>query len=414
MEALTARVPSWGPRVDLKVIAPWEVPNWAVHVTYMGVVAPYIRKAWIRDLMISYEGLSMLLIHMASKLVTQTFEEPTVVGGAAATFSVGGSVWTNSVWTISSELTQFDADTAAIAKAVEVMTMYYTHEQAPLANIFLFSNNSSAIQVVKNLQSRKAHSFALRFHQVLTSFYLTHSDVTLFLVWAPADDYLDGYKLASHIASEAAYSDPPNGLDRIQSAAYQKDCTCRLVFQKWECEYYLDRTIETFHKHWCSTPPSAAYSYTITTHPSKTHHPLWKEASKTKVEEDKLGRKVKLPLYHRRTTSAAFQLAVDHAFTGMDAKRFRPSDPPETLLCTCGNVLRSPSHIITACPLHYQDRVNAGIHSINGTLPLRTLFSTLKGAPKLLSFLQSSCAAFRPLEPGPNNLANEGTSEGIG
>ena len=103
--------------------------------------------------MVSYEGLSMLLIHTAAKLVTCTFEEPTVIGGAAATFSVGGSVWTNSVWTISSELTQFDADVAAIAKAVEVMTTYYTHERAPPSNIFLFSNNSSAIQAVKNPQS---------------------------------------------------------------------------------------------------------------------------------------------------------------------------------------------------------------------------------------------------------------------
>ena len=33
----------------------------------------------------------MMLIHTAAKLVTRTFEEPTIVGGAAATFSVGGS-----------------------------------------------------------------------------------------------------------------------------------------------------------------------------------------------------------------------------------------------------------------------------------------------------------------------------------
>ena len=147
---------------------------------------------------------------------------------------------------------------------------------------------------------------------------------------------------------------------------------------------------------------------------SQSHHPLWKEASKTKIEEDDLGRKVTLPLYHRRTTSAAFQLAVDHAFTGTYAKRFRPSDPPETLLCTCGNVLRSPSHIITACPRHYQDRVNASIHSFNGTLPLRSLFSTREGVPKLLSFLQASCAAFRPMDPGSINLASESTPEGVG
>ena len=254
----------------------------------------------------------------------------------------------------------------------------------------------------------------LRFHKALTSFYLTHADVALFLVWAPADDYLEGYKLASYIASKATYGDPPNGLDRIQSAAYQKDRAQRLIFQKWEQEYYLDRTIETFCERWCDTPPSTTYSYTITTHPSETHHPLWKEASKAKVEEDKLGRKVTLPLYHQCTTLAAFQLAIDHAFTGTYTKRFRPLDPPESLLCMCGSVLRSPSHIITTCPHHYQDRVNTGIHSFNGALPLCSLFSTREGVPKLLSFLQASRAAFCPLELGPNNLASEGTPEGIG
>ena len=36
----------------------------------------------------------------------------------------------------------------------------------------------------------------------------------------------------------------------------------------------------------------------------------------------------KKPTYHRRQTSTVFQLAVDHAFTGSYAKRFRPLDPP--------------------------------------------------------------------------------------
>lgn len=119
------------------------------------------------------------------------------------------------------------------------------------------------------------------------------------------------------------------------------------LFQKWEREYYLDRCIETFRERWCDTPPSAAYTYTITTHPSETHHPLWKEASKTKVEEDELGRKITLPLYRRRTTSAAFQLAVDHAFMGTYAKHFRPSDPPESLLCTC-EVCFDPLHTLSS------------------------------------------------------------------
>jgi hypothetical protein len=50
LEALAQRVPSWGPRVDVVAVSPWEVPNWVAHLTYMGVVRPHLRKAWIRDL----------------------------------------------------------------------------------------------------------------------------------------------------------------------------------------------------------------------------------------------------------------------------------------------------------------------------------------------------------------------------
>ena len=415
LEALTSRVPSWGPRVDLKVIAPWEVPNWAAHIAYMGVVNPYIRKAWVRDLLVSYQGLSMLIIHTAAKLVTRVFEERVVVGGAAATFSVGGSAWTNSAWTIGSELTQFDADAAAIAKAIEeVVRFHLSSDSAPPSIIYLLSDNSSAIQAVKNPRSKKAHSYAVRFHNALTAFYLRFSGTTIVLTWAPADDELVGHNLACYIASEAAYGDPPNGLDRIQSAAFQKDRARRLAFANWERDYYLDRTLETFNLRWLGIHPNAAHSYTITTHPSENNHPLWKEATKTKVENDIVGRPVKRPLYRRHTTSTALQLAVDHAFTASYAIRFRPSDPPESLSCTCGNVLRTPYHIITSCPLHYRDRVNAGIHNHNGTLSLRALFSTRAGVAKLLSFLQTSSAASHPHHTGTIALARPSTPEGVG
>jgi hypothetical protein len=38
LEALAQRVPSWGPRVDVVAVSPWEVPNWAAHLMYMGIV----------------------------------------------------------------------------------------------------------------------------------------------------------------------------------------------------------------------------------------------------------------------------------------------------------------------------------------------------------------------------------------
>jgi hypothetical protein len=42
LETLALKVPSSGPKVDLMVLAPWEVPNWVDHVLYMGVETPYV------------------------------------------------------------------------------------------------------------------------------------------------------------------------------------------------------------------------------------------------------------------------------------------------------------------------------------------------------------------------------------
>jgi hypothetical protein len=66
LEALAQRVPSWGPRVDVVAVSPWEVPNWAANLTYMGVVCPHMRKAWIRDLTVSCDGWNAMIIHTAA------------------------------------------------------------------------------------------------------------------------------------------------------------------------------------------------------------------------------------------------------------------------------------------------------------------------------------------------------------
>jgi hypothetical protein len=50
LEALTLKVPSAGPKVDIMAIAPWEVPNWVEHVSYVGMENLYVRKTWIHDL----------------------------------------------------------------------------------------------------------------------------------------------------------------------------------------------------------------------------------------------------------------------------------------------------------------------------------------------------------------------------
>jgi hypothetical protein len=91
LEALALKVPSTGPKVNLTVLAPWEVPNWVDHVSYMGVETPFIRKSWIRDLLALGADSSTMFIHVAAATCNREAEGLGVVGGAAATYARGGN-----------------------------------------------------------------------------------------------------------------------------------------------------------------------------------------------------------------------------------------------------------------------------------------------------------------------------------
>jgi hypothetical protein len=339
-----------------------------------------------------------MITHTAAAIVSRRCGDLTVVGRVAATFSVGGSRPKVSAWSAGGNLTQFDADAYALLRTVEEITHTYTDEVPPPDNIFIFSNLASALQVVQNPRSIKAHSSALCFHRALTTFTLRHSHVTFYLVWSPADGDLEGFRMASTWAATACLHNPPNGLDRVQSAAFQKDRARTCTFVNWEIDFHQECCISDFQAAVTSIPTNGhAHTHVILDGPSTHHHPLWSAA--VDMEKDSRGKKTKRPLYSRRTTSTALQLTVDHAFTGSYAQRFRPADPPKTLTCPCGAPLRTPQHITRECPLFYQTRVNHAIHTYGCTIAYSTLYNS--HPHKLLSFLRDSRAASRPPDFGP-------------
>jgi hypothetical protein len=400
LEALALKVPSSGPKVNVVALAPWEVPNWVEHVSYMGVENPCVQKAWICDLTVAVAGTSTMLIHLVAATLNREAEGLGVVGGVAATYSRGGADITNHDWVIGTDLMQFDADTYVLARAVEVLAQCYTKEVAPPLHIYLFCSSSPAMQAIVNTRSIKAHSFALRFHHVLTTFFSNHrGHVTL--CWAPKDDSLEGNWLAHSLASQACQrdlADLPVGMDHIQLAAFQKDHAHRRAFHQWELDYRLARARNVQHLKSTGTPlDEAAYQYAISQPPSEVNHPLW--STMVATEKDERGRKTRHPLFTWQTTSTALQLAVDHAFTSSYAQCFRPSDPPESLWCPCGSPLCNPDHLIQHCRFHYLHRLSCLIITHGHILPLKSLFSHLvEQAHRLLSFIQHSCAAMCPPE----------------
>jgi hypothetical protein len=294
-----------------------------------------------------------MLIHLASATCNREAEELGVVGGAAATYSRGGADITSHDWVIGTELTQFDADAYVLARAAEVLAQCYTPEVAPPLHIFFFCSSLLALQAVQNPRAVKAHTYSLRFHKALTTFFSIHSNVHLVLCWAPKDDNLEGDRMARSLATAACQknlADLPNGMDRILSAAYQKDRARRRAFHQWELDYHLARAHNDLQISATSIPlDGAAYQYAISQPPSEVNHPLWSVA--VTMEKDKRGRKTRCPLFPQRTTSTALQLAVDHAFTGSYASRFRPLDPPSSLTCPCSHHMHNPHHVIPTTSL---------------------------------------------------------------
>jgi hypothetical protein len=182
-------------------------------------------------------------------------------------------------WSAGGDLTQFDANIYALARAAEEIAHTYTDEVPPPDNLFIFSNSASALQAIKNPRSIKAHSSALQFHRVLTIFTLCHSHVSFYLIWSPADGDLEGFWMASTWAAAACLHDPPNGLDHVQSAAFQKDRAHAQAFLNWEIDFHRDRCISDFRAAVTGHPTNRhAHTHVILEGLSTHHHPLWSAA----------------------------------------------------------------------------------------------------------------------------------------
>ena len=308
--------------------------------------------------------------------------------------------------------TQFDVNAFALAKAVEVLASTYSEGVTPPQVIYFFSTDNSALQAIRNPRSVKAHAHCIRFHKALTTFFLLHRDVRLILAWSPKNDLLQGDLLACTLAAEASQEFPPEGMDSVQSAAYQKGRAKIRAFQQWERQFQHNRMQEEFRTKWLGVvkaPPRFCYQHAISDPPSINHHPLWKEA--TSLTKKVAGQRRK-PKYTRRTTSTALQLAVDHAFTGSYARRFRPADPLETHLCVCSPALRDPLHLLTKCPLFHQQRVQAVIITDHHMLSLKQLFQTHPDC--LLMFLQAPGIAWLPPNTSQREWVEEEADTGIG
>ena len=104
-------------------------------------------------------------------------------------------------------------------------------------------------------------------YHALTLSCLYHRDTRIYLVWAPKDEELEGDQPAHTLASKVCWGFPPDGMDPIHSAAYQKDWACTQAFCNWEREYFMECMLANFGAKGVSILVGAAYY----THYQPTH-----------------------------------------------------------------------------------------------------------------------------------------------
>ena len=172
-------------------------------------------------------------------------------------------------------------------------------------------------------------------------------------MWSSEDLELDGRTLSRRLSAEACQCGHRDDLNRVQSAAFQKERARQVAFINWSAEWSIQSTQRGYSGGRGVQPPDFGDETWVRTHlPPPQGNPLlrlrtdshpspkWGTpsalASGHGEGERRQGPLNRTPLYSRRTTSTALQLAVDHAFTGTYVVRFRPGDPEEASACPGG------------------------------------------------------------------------------
>ena len=176
---------------------------------------------------------------------------------------------------------------------------------------------------------------------------------------------------------------PLASLNRVQSAAHQKNQVQKRMYAKWAREWTQTRRVS-------GTSDSFVYEHALPHPPDGNNHPLW-----TAAQHDVWPDRTTKPTRH--CTSMAIRLAVGHAFTSDYTCRFRPDIPKSENACECSFNDRSWTHLIYACPLFRHAHDRAAFRCWWADKSPHKLFADSYGTRALLGFLTYSCAAYKPL-----------------
>ena len=235
LEALGERVPVQGPHADIVAVAPWEVPNWRARVNHMGITTPQDRKTWVNDLYRSLPASGVSIISVARTVSNKDRYDNWMVGGAAAILNTHTEgitrTWTHH-WALGTEVTQYDVDLFALAKAAQWAAEFYETQEPP-SHIYLLSHSQAALTAITNIRNTTNQMSVLLFHSSLTALCSHHRDVGVTLTWSPVERSRVSDNTARLKALQACRLTPLASLNRVQSAAHQKRMARKHAFARW-------------------------------------------------------------------------------------------------------------------------------------------------------------------------------------
>ena len=99
--------------------------------------------------------------------------DPMLVGGASlVTLSKGEDPPSSEFkWAVGEGLLQFDVDVEVLAKAGELLNVWFSAEHPPPLIIYIFSSNMSALWTITNPRSKSHQAATIRFHKAPDSLY---------------------------------------------------------------------------------------------------------------------------------------------------------------------------------------------------------------------------------------------------
>ncbi len=204
-------------------------------------------------------------------------------------------------WCLGTEVTQYDVDLFTISKAAKWLSVEYSHAPTP-QSVYIISSNDLALHHITNTWSHNNQTELLTWHHALTTFYSSHRDTSITLVWSLVCQNRSQDTGARQAALQACMHAPISSLNHIQSAFYVKQKARQHAYHQWSTQWHLDHGKSCF----CDSP---TYDHAITQPPDGHNHPLFTTA----IPPKKLAQEY--VTITRHSSCITMQLVVQHSFT---------------------------------------------------------------------------------------------------